>query len=96
MIIHVHSDSRGHHCFSRSESIIYPVSMPHLADKRQSQRVFKLQTKRAQGLVPPSPKLCTNAMDIVFQPVGILIGTPVGLGIAWTDSGWSDGRAVGR
>lgn len=41
--------------------------------------------------MPPWPKLCTNAFDTVFQPVGIMIGTSVGLGIAWTDSGWRDG-----
>lgn len=41
--------------------------------------------------MPPWPKLCTNAFDTVFQPVGIMIGTSVGLGIAWTDSGWRNG-----
>lgn len=49
------------------------------------QRGFKLQTKQAQGLMPPWPKLCMNAFNTVFQPVGIVVGTSVGLGIAWTD-----------
>lgn len=29
-----------------------------------------------------------DAFDTFFQPVGIVIGTSVGLGIAWTDLGW--------
>lgn len=44
---------------------------------------------------PPQPKLCTKSFDTVFQPVGIMIGTSVGLGIAWTDSGWRDGEEGG-
>lgn len=75
------------------ECIIYPTIMPRRADKGRCRESFKLPAKRTRGgggrrhrRQSSAPTRSTH----VFQPVGIMIGTSVGLGIAWTDWGWRD------
>lgn len=52
---------------------------------------FPNQTRAQRPTPLPLPELCTTAFNAVFQTVGIMTGTSVGLGIAWTDWVWRDG-----
>lgn len=77
---------------SSGESISCPPVTPRWADAGRCREFSSFKTKQAQGLKPPWPRaLHTNAFNTVLQPVGVMLGTSVGLGIARTDSGWRDG-----
>lgn len=77
---------------SSRESISCPPVTPRWADAGRCREFSSFKTKQAQGLKPPWPRaLHTNAFNTVLQPVGVMLGTSVGLGIARTDSGWRDG-----
>lgn len=63
--------------------------MPRWADAGRCREFSSFKTKQAQGLKPPWPRALHTKRFL--QPVGVMLGTSVGLGIARTDSGWRDG-----
>lgn len=64
--------------------------MPHWADKGRRRVFSSFQPNGHKGWCHHGQS-STPVLSTVFQPVGIMIGTSVGLGIAWTDSGYRDG-----